>query len=132
MWLGEEQVGVTPLLLTDVEAGARQVTLRLDGYEPFTTTANVVPQQRGEVGGPLMQRLGTLKILAKPWGNIYIDGKLHKSEASIWYTAKLPPGNYRVRIVHPTLGTWAQVVVVSLEEEGKVEVDFNKGNLPSQ
>jgi len=25
-----------------------------------------------------------------------------------------------------------KVVVVSLEEEGKVEVDFNKGNSPSQ
>jgi len=132
VWLGEEQVGVTPLLLTDVEAGARQVTLRLDGYEPFTTTATVAPQQRGEVGGALVQRLGILKILAKPWGNIYIDGTLHKSEASIWYTAKLPPGDYRVRIVHPTLGTWVKVVVVSLEEEGKVEVDFNKGNSPSQ
>ncbi|MCH8960328.1 MAG: hypothetical protein IH820_03170, partial [Bacteroidetes bacterium] len=106
--------------------------LRLDGYEPFTTTVNVAPQQRGEVGGALAQRLGTLKILAKPWGNIYIDGKLHKREASIWYTAKLPPGSHRVRIEHPTLGKWEQVVVVSLEEERKVEVDFNTGNSPSQ
>ncbi len=132
VWLREEQVGITPLLLTEVEAGARQVTLRLDGYEPFTTTVNVTPQQRSEIGGPLTQRLGTLKILAKPWGNIYIDGKLHEREASIWYTAKLPPGNHRVRIEHPTLGKWEQVVVVSLEEERKIEVDYNKGNSPSQ
>lgn len=132
VWLGDQQVGVSPLLLTDVEAGAQQVTLRLDGYESFTTTVDVASQQRAEVNGPLTQRLGTLKILAKPWGDIYINGKLHKREASIWYTAKLAPGDYRVQVEHPSLGKWEQVVVVSLEEEGKVEVDFNKGNSPSQ
>ena len=132
VWLANEQVGITPVLVTDVEAGAQQVTLRLDGYEPFTTTVDVAPQQRSEVNGQLTQRLGTLKILAKPWGNIYIDGKLHKSEANIWYTAKLSPGNHQVRVEHPSLGKWEQVVVVTLEEEGKVEVDFNKGKSSSQ
>ncbi len=132
VWLANEQVGITPVLVTDVEAGAQQVTLRLDGYEPFTTTVDVAPQQRSEFTGQLTQRLGTLKILAKPWGNIYIDGKLHKREASIWYTARLTPGNHQVRVEHPSLGKWEQVVVVSLEVEGKVEVDFNKGNSPSQ
>ncbi len=132
VWLANEQVGITPVLVTDVEAGAQQVTLRLDGYEPFTTTVDVAPQQRSEVNGQLTQRLGTLKILAKPWGNIYIDGKLHKSEANIWYTAKLSPGNHQVRVEHPSLGKWEQVVVITLEEEGKVEVDFNKGKSSSQ
>lgn len=132
VWLAGRRVGVTPLLLTDVESGAQPVTLRLEGYEPFTTTVMVASEQRSEVDGALIQRLGTLKILAKPWGNIYIDGKLLKSESSIWYTAKLSPGNHRVRIEHPSLGKWEQVVIVSLEEEGKIEVDFNKGNSPSQ
>lgn len=132
VWLGGKDVGLTPLLLTDVEAGAQQVTLRLDGYEPFTTTVDVAPQQRSEVSGALIQRLGTLKILVKPWGNIYIDSKLHKSESSIWYTTQLPLGNHRVRIEHPTLGKWEQVVVVSGDEERIIEVDYNKGNSPSQ
>lgn len=132
VWLGDQQVGRTPLLLTEVAVGAQQVTLRLDGYEPFSAVVDVAPQEQSELNGRLTQRLGTLKILAKPWGNIYIDGELRQREASIWYTVQLPPGDYRVRVEHPALGKWEQVVVVPVEPEKVVEVDFNEGTSSSQ
>ena len=129
--VGGSEVGVTPLLMTDLEAGTRQITLRLDGYDDFTTTAEVVAQQRSTVNGQLQaqappeQAASTLKILAKPWGTIYIDDKLYKRETNIWYTTQLPPGTYRVKIEHATLGTWTQQVVLEPGEERILEVDFN-------
>ena len=122
-----EEVGVMPLLLADVQVGSQQITLRLDGNEDFTTTTDIVAEQRNTVNGQLKQLLGTLRILVngqlkqllgtlrilvKPWGTIYIDGKLHKKESTIWYVARLPPGNHRVRVEHPSLGNWEQVVEV--------------------
>ena len=68
---------------------------------------------------------GTLKVLAKPWGTIYIDGTLHKREADIWYSTKLAPGTYTVEIEHATLGRWKQQVVITAGEERSLEVDFN-------
>ena len=109
-----------------MQAGPQQITLRLDGYEAFSTTVRVVAQQRNTVNGQLKQLLGTLTILAKPWGNIYIDGKRHESQSR--YTTTLPSGNHRVRVEHPVLGRWEQVVEVSAGEERTVTVDFGQGN----
>ncbi len=121
-----QEVGVTPLVLPAVQAGPQQVTLRLDGYEDFTTTVAVAAQQRSTVNGQLTQQLGTLKVLAKPWGTIYIDGELHKNETSTWYISKLTPGYHRLRVQHPSLGIWEQVVDVAAGEEHPITIDFNK------
>ncbi len=123
--LGDRQIGVTPLVYQDAPAGTQQITLRLDGYEDFTATVTVAPEQTSEVNGRLTQRLGTLKILAKPWGTIYIDGDLKKSETNIWYTVQLPPGIHRVRVEHPALGKWENRVSVVAGKEEEVVVDFN-------
>ncbi len=125
VFLGQEQLGVTPLRVSDVPAGPQQVTLRLDGYEVFTASVTVQPQQDNTFNGQLRQRLGTLKILAIPWGSIYIDGELRKRETNIWYTAQLPPGVYRVRVEHPALGKWENRVSVVADKEEEVVVDFN-------
>ena len=122
------EMGVTPLLLAEVETGAQQIRLRHDGYKDFTTTVEVTPAQRSTVNGQLEQRLGTLRILAKPWGDIYIDGDLHQQEAGAWYTTELPPGYHRVRVMHPRLGRWEQVVEVFAGEALPLTIDFNEGN----
>jgi len=127
-----EEVGVTPLLLSEVQVGPQQITLRLDGYQDLTTTAYVLAQQQSTVNRQLKQLLGTLKILVKPWGSIYIDGELHKKESDIWYTTKLMSGYHRVRVEHPSLGNWDQVVEVPAGEEHSITIDFNKGDSDSQ
>ncbi len=127
-----QEVGVTPVLLTGIEAGAQPVLLRREGYEDFSTIVDVVAGQRNTVNGQLKQRLGTLKILVKPWGNIYIDGALKKEESTIWYVTQLPPGNHRVRVEHPALGKWEQVVVVAAGEENAITIDYNKIKSDSQ
>ena len=132
VWVAGQEVGVTPLLISEVQVGPQQITLRLDGYEDFTTTVDVGAQQQSAVNGKLKQLLGTLKILVKPWGIIYIDGELHKKESSIWYTTRLTPGNHRVRVEHPSLGTWDHVVEVPAGEEYPITIDFNKGDSGSQ
>ena len=130
--MADRAVGVTPVLLTDIPAGTQPITLRLDGYDDFSTTVEVVAQQQSAVNGQLQQRLGTLKILVKPWGTIYINGELHKEESTVWYTTQLPPGNHTVRAVHPALGNFEQVVVVPAGREQAVTIDLNKNDSGSQ
>lgn len=132
VWMADQQVGVTPLRLGDVPAGSRRVTLRLAGYEDYTATVTVSAREEAVVAHTLKQHPGTLKILAKPWGTIYIDGELFKQETNIWNTARLAPGDYRVRVEHPTLGKWEQVIAITAGREREVIVDFNTGDSSSQ
>ena len=76
-------------------------------------------------------RAGTLKVLVKPWGSIYINGALHQRETDVRYATSLPPDVYRVTAVHPTLGTSEHTVRVTAGEEASLEVDFNSPARPA-
>ena len=92
----------------------------------------MIAQEHYQVKGVLEALQGTLRVLAKPWGTIYIDGELHKSETDVFYVTKLTPGFHRLRVEHASLGQWEQVVDVAAGKELPITIDFNKGDTESQ
>jgi hypothetical protein len=120
-------VGVTPVRLNEVEAGTQPISIQMAGFKTIETTATVAPGERTNVNGRLEEAMATLRILAKPWGHIYIDGELSKKESTVWYTARLQPGRHRIRVEHPALGKWEQTVTVSATDNEDIIVDFNSG-----
>ncbi|HMB93030.1 MAG TPA: PEGA domain-containing protein [Rhodothermales bacterium] len=122
-----QNVGVTPLRLNEVEAGTQSIAIQLAGFKTYETTATVESGERTDINGHLEEAMAALRILAKPWGNIYIDGELSKKESTVWYTARLEPGRHRIRVEHPALGKWEQTVTVSATGNEDIIVDFNSG-----
>lgn len=126
VFLDDIEAGKTPLLLEDVPPGDKVVSFELEGHSSYSEAVQVHGNQSTAIQAELIPQQGTLKILARPWGSIYIDGTLHKSETSVWYTINLPVGNHRVRVEHPALGQWEQIIEVGAVEEKVVEVNFNE------
>jgi serine/threonine-protein kinase len=58
-------------------------------------------------------RTGRVEIAARPWGDIYIDGTLVRSQSDVLYQAELPTGRHRVRVSHPTLGSQERTITVA-------------------
>ena len=108
------------------------LTLSLAGYAEYETTVAVEAQKHKQVQGILNILQGTVSVLAKPWGTIYIDGELKKAESDRLFVAKLSPGFHRLRIEHPSLGQWEQVIDVKAGEELPITVDFNINEAESQ
>jgi hypothetical protein len=70
---------------------------------------------------------GTLSILVRPLGSIYIDGKLHRSDFDRQYTTKLMIGEHRVLLRHDMLGAkWEKYIKIQENEKKEIKVDFNK------
>jgi serine/threonine protein kinase len=64
---------------------------------------------------------GILAVNAIPWGTIHVDG------TEIGHTPRemeLPAGAHRVRLVHPTRGTWQRTVVVIAGKRVRVQARF--------
>lgn len=120
-------VGVTPVRVNEIAAGTQPVSIQMEGFKPFETTVTIAPGERTDVNGRLEEAMASLRILAKPWGNIYIDGELSKKESTVWYTARLEPGQHRIRVEHPALGKWEQTVTVAATGNEDIIVDFNSG-----
>lgn len=63
---------------------------------------------------------GSLTVLVRPWGSIYIDGVLHRRDADVQYTTTLPAGSHRIRVEHPVLGVREEVVQVEAGEPHRI------------
>jgi hypothetical protein len=117
-------VGETPLTLNDMDAGAYDVTFTRPGYDTLRTQVALSPAEERTVQGALNPQPGRLRVLARPWGSIYIDGDLHERNADVWYETTMPPGTYDVEAIHPALGRQSRTVTVAAGEQVSIVIDL--------
>ncbi len=122
--VGGTERGRTPLTIESLEVGTAPVALTMDGYQSWDAQATVMADSTHRIHAELTQKMGRLRVLARPWGTLYINGALQARELDVWYETKLPVGTHRVRAVHPTLGTKVQTVEVRADDETSVEFDL--------
>jgi len=122
--VGGRERGRTPVSLSPLAVGETQVTVRLDGYVPWSQTVAVQADSVGRVHAALQPQTGRLRVLAQPWGTIYVDGTLHVRESDVWYETSLPTGRHRVTVVHPVLGQHVRDVDVPAGEDVSLVVDL--------
>ena len=116
--------GRTPLPLSKLPPGPQRLAVSLDGYQSWTGQVNVRADTTARVHAKLRPRTGRLRVLARPWGTIYINDTLHARERDVWYETDLPAGAHQVTVVHPVLGKQTQAVEVQAGEEASVVVDL--------
>ena len=124
--LGGKLVGTTPLALRDVVPGTHEVVLQLDDFDPFVATVELEAAQTSAVHGRFGAASGTLRVLVRPWGSIYIDGELHKQDTDVQYVTSLGAGRHTVKAIHPALGEIEEVVQIQQGTSQRVVMDFNQ------
>jgi hypothetical protein len=126
---GTEQ-GRTPVSVSRLPVGTKEVTLSLDGHEAWNTTVEVQRDTTRQVQADLQPRNGRLRVLARPWGTIYVNGNLHVREQDVWYETSMSAGEHRITVVHPTLGQVVREVQVQAGEETSITVDLREEGEP--
>lgn len=118
--------GTTPLTLADLQIGPKEITLQMEGYQEYTEEVEVEAEEIHGIEAELEPVQGQLRVLARPWGSIYIDGELHESETNVRYTVDLPVGTYTVRAEHPSLGSQEQEVTIREGEVTSLVLNLNE------
>lgn len=93
--------------------------------KPSTPQQRERPRQTTQNREPETPRLGSLRIIVRPFGDIYVDGDRKASSTNQAYTEDVSPGTYRVRVVHPSFGTWEKEISVQAGAERDVLFNFN-------
>lgn len=122
--VNDTERGRTPLPLSRISPGAQRVAVALDGYQPWTGQVDVQADTTARVHASLQTETGRLRVLARPWGTIYIDDTLRVRETDVWYEAELPIGPHQITVVHPALGRQTRQVEVRAGEERSLIVDL--------
>ena len=120
---GDER-GRTPLPLSKMKPGPQRVAVSLEGYQPWSSEVSVQADTTARMHAALQPKMGRLRILARPWGTIYIDETLHARESDVWYETALPIGTHQITVVHPVLGKQTRQVTIEAETERAVVVDL--------
>ncbi|MCI0552459.1 MAG: PEGA domain-containing protein, partial [Anaerolineae bacterium] len=118
--------GTTPYIDQKIKVGTYQIVLRRKGYESYSTTTTVNPRQVNNIEAKLKALMGELSVFVKPFGSIYVDGRLMKKDTNIQYATVLPAGEYQLRAVHPVFGTWEKRIVIEPERRADFTIDFNR------
>ena len=123
--LDGQTVGVAPMELSDVSPGTHTLTFFLPGYETATVRIDVAPGAREVVDISLVPQTGTLTVVARPWGSIYVDGRLRAEDTDVSVEVTLPVGTHQVRVEHPTLGAQERTVEVRPDRTTSEVFDLN-------
>ncbi|MCB0720347.1 MAG: PEGA domain-containing protein [Bacteroidetes bacterium] len=118
-------VGATPIVVSDVDPGSRTVEIFMDGYRTESTAVEVRPGVQSRITTDLAAASGTLVVLARPYGTIYIDGKLAERNLDIEYRTTIPVGPHVITVSHPVLGELKKDIVIN-EGESSLLFDFKK------
>jgi len=120
------EIGRTPTSLAAVTPGEHNVRLRLEGYDDYETTAGVTAGRSTVIQATMIQALGSISVLVRPWGSIYIDGRLEKRDIDVEHTVQLPAGTHTVVVTHPTLGRVTRTVEILPGQTQRLVFDLNE------
>ncbi len=126
VFMDGKEIGVTPVTNQKVASGRHRFKMQKDGFKDFDTTVNISQKQSYTISKNLVPMIGKLKLRAKPYGSIYIDDQLKKSDTDTPFNIEVPSGTRKIKITHPKYGTWEKSVNIKTEESLEILVDFDK------
>ena len=121
-----EVVGTTPYENEETPAGAHEIVLRKKGYKDLAKSVNIVAEQLGQINEKLVLLIGKLNVLVKPYGNIYVDGVPQQLEANFLVSLDFPVGPHKLKVEHPSFGTYEKMVEIEEAQTTDIRIDFNR------
>ena len=117
---------LTPIEMDNIPAGKHQIEIIKQGYSSIKKEIEIKSNEVYKVNANLQQQKGNLIIQVKPWGSIHINESLYKASTDLKYEVELPVDEYKITVVHPTLGKWEKVVQIESNLSKEITVNFNR------
>ena len=87
---------------------------------PAETQEASTPEPEPEPVAP-----GTVRVLVRPYGDVYVNGQRRATDTNAPVFADLPPGTHRIRATHPSFGTQERSVRVQSGQTAEVFIEFD-------
>ena len=116
----------TPVKLDKIPIGKHKIEIQKKGYASVMKEIEIKRDEITETNIRLVQLEGKLSVQVRPWGSIYINDNLKKESSDTKYEVMLPVEQYKVMVIHPTLGKWEKMVEIEPDDATKIVVNFNQ------
>lgn len=126
VFINGRKVAKTPITNQSYLPADYEILIRKAGYEDFSTLITIKPSQPTNVSKTLVRLQGTLRVLVRPYGTIYIDGVKKAENMNRLFSIGLPTGAHKVTVEHGTLGTIEREFNIQGNEATILNFDFNQ------
>lgn len=82
-------------------------------------------ERRSEPTRPAAPANGAVRVIVRPFGDVYIDGRREARQTNAPVTVTAEPGVHTVRVTHPSFGTLEQSVTVRPGATSDVLLEFD-------
>jgi len=125
--VGGRSVGISPVQLNDLPAGAHQVEARLAGYENLSREIQVPAPGNMVLLALQKEAPGTLVIrVINTYAEIWVDGQ-RLAQQAVNHQVELPAGRHSVELRNPAFDTYQTEIDVNSGETSICEHTFRKG-----
>jgi serine/threonine-protein kinase len=126
VFVNGRKVAATPFTNQSYLPGEYEILIKKTGYEDFSTLITIKPSQPTNISKSLRRLRGTLRVLVRPYGTIYIDGVKKAENMNRLFSIDLQTGAHKITVEHGTLGTIEKEINIPANETTTLNFDFNQ------
>ncbi|MBC8552844.1 MAG: PEGA domain-containing protein, partial [Candidatus Brocadiales bacterium] len=124
-FIDSKEVGITPVVITDPSPGTHTVELKMDGYERWSKSIDIVEGKETVITADLQMKAGSISVNSKPQeAIIYIDGK--KSGKTPETITDLIPGTHLVKVIMNGYEDWSESVDIIGDKKNTLTAELLK------
>jgi hypothetical protein len=116
VFLDEKEFGNTPISITDLQPGTCNVKIKMDGYEDWCKTINIINGKVTSLTAELQILPGSVNIQSEPSDSIVLLGNIESGKTPITI-ADLTPGIHSVIVKMEGYENWSENIDIKPNEE---------------
>jgi len=126
IYIDGKYVETTPIARSlPVSSGVHSVRLENPNYKVWQKNLRFNPGDTLNLNVRLELLEGALKLIVRPWADVYIDGKFYET-TPIAQPIKLSAGEHRLKLINPLYKPYEEVIVIKPSQVLKKDVELEK------
>jgi len=125
VFMNEDFMGLTPLLLENINPGTLPVTLRLDGYSEHKDGVRILSGAKTEINANMNRQTGKLTVVSSQHDiSINIAGESNLSLEAPFHKHLLNVGMYELTVSKPRYYDKKYSIIIKPDEEYRLETEL--------
>ncbi|MEO0156158.1 MAG: serine/threonine-protein kinase [candidate division WOR-3 bacterium] len=108
-----------------VSSGVHNVRLENPNFKIWQKNIRFKPDETIELNVRLEPLEGALKLVVKPWADVYIDGKFYET-TPIAQPIKLSAGQHRLKLINPLCKPYEEVIIIKAGQVLKKDIELER------
>ncbi len=108
-----------------VSSGVHNIRLENPNFKIWQRNIKFAPNETIDLNVRLEPLEGSLKLVVKPWADVYIDGKFYET-TPIAQPIKLSAGQHRLKLINPLCKTYEEVITIKPNQVLKKDIELEK------